>query len=922
MTEAVREDGRLALPAQLSSFVGREAELDEIGELLRTHRLVTLTGAGGTGKTRLALQVAAMHAAGQGDRVWWVDLAPLSDPSLVPAALAATLGIPEPREPIVDTVAARLAGSSALVLLDNCEHVLGTCTALVAHLVRSCDGVTVLATSRELLGVAGEMRYPVPPLDLPEDGAEASSEAVRLFVDRARAARPGFELTTQNTPAVTEICRRLDGIPLAIELAAARTRHLAVAEIAEGLSDRFRLLVGSAATALPRQRTLEGSVDWSHDLLDEKERTVFRRLGVFPGTFAVAAAAPVCAGGDIDEGDVLDLVSALVDRSLVQVADDGGPRTRYRLLETMRDYARRKLTDAGESDAARDRHLAWCVEFADAAAAGLAGEGALPWLAQIDAELANLRAALDWSSTAAYPDAGLRIVASLTLYWFTRGELSVGRARLEATLARGDDGPHRADALSALCHVAYRAGAMDDAARLGDEAIAIARRIGDAGLLGRALHFRAWVRFWGEADRAGAWHDFEEAEGLLREAGDRLFLGLDLAVLAWSYVDTTRAPHARALLEEGLQLTHGSGSPHAYGLFALGWLDNLEGSIDDAVRSLAECVRVADEAGDRYIELIARSVLAMRSVDDGCHDDAGHQCDTGLSLAVEHRIPAGEAAMRFAVAVLRLASGDLDAAEAELEAARRRTPMPWFEAVVLGAQSQLALTRSNEADARVRAEEALRLGRAHDSVLAVWPALAALASIAARAGDFRRAEDLLHEALELVAVAGYRPIIRNLLATLAGVVAAQDGFEEATRVLAAARAQWQRGEGDDGAVALLMPPRGPQFDAMRGVLGADAFATVWAEGAAMSLDEAVAYARRGRGPRKRPTYGWKSLTPTEHKVAELVAEGLTNPQIGERMFISPRTVQTHLAHVFAKLQISSRAELASVVTKHALDGAT
>lgn len=905
------------LPAQVSSFVGRDAEFRDIGTLIQAHRLVTLTGAGGAGKTRLALHAAALHAAAHPDGVWWVDLAALTDPALVPAAVAAALGIPEPRDPIGETIAARLAGRRAMILLDNCEHLIGACSTLVAHLVRSCEGLKVLATSRELLGVTGEIRYPVPPLTLPVDGAEETSEAVQLFVDRARAARPGFELTPSNTPAVAEICRRVDGIPLAIELAAARTRHLAVADIATGLSDRFRLLVGSPSAALPRQRTLEGSVDWSHDLLGPRDRAVFRRLGVFAGTFTLDAATHVCSGGDVGAGEVVDAVSALVDRSLLQVADDSGPSTRYRLLETMRDYARRKLADAGESDVTRDRHLAWCVAFAGDAGAGLAGADAPSWLARVDAELADVRAALDWSAAAADADAGMRIVASLTLYWFTRSELSVGRARLEATVARGDDDVVRAEALGALCHVAYRAGAMDDAARLGDEAITIARRLGDARVLGRALHFRAWVRFWGEADRPGAWRDFEDAERLLRQSGDALFLGLDLAMLAWSYVDTTRAGRVRPLLEDALKLTHGS-APHAYGLFALGWLDNLEGSIDAGVGVLRECVRVADECGDHYIALIARSVLAIRAVDDGSLDEAAEQCTTGLALALEHRIPAGEASMRFAVALLRLAEGDLDGAEVDLEAARSRTPMPWFEAVVLGSQAQLALTRSRPDQARARAEEALRLGRAHDSVLAVWPALAALASIEAGAGDTGRAEDLVHEALDLVSAAGYRPVVRNLLRTLAGVVAAQDRVEEATRLLASARARLHEGEGDDGAVALLMPPAGPGIDALRGALGAEAFTAAWAEGASMSLDEAVAYARRGRGRRKRPAYGWRSLTPTEHKVVELVAEGLTNPQIGQRMFISRRTVQTHLAHVFTKLHISTRAELAAVATKHAL----
>ena len=910
------------LPAQLSSFVGRAREVDEIADLVRRHRLVTLTGAGGSGKTRLALHVADAVAGEHPDGVWWADLAPLTDASLVPAAVAAALGIPEPREPIIETLARRLDGRRALVLLDNCEHLIDACATIAAQLVRSCDALAVLATSRELLGVTGETRYPVPPLALPEEGAEAESEAVRLFVDRAQAARPGFELSAETTPAVAEICRRLDGIPLAIELAAARTRHLGVAEIADGLTDRFRLLVGNANAALPRQRTLEGSVDWSHDLLPARERAVFRRLGVFAGTFTLAAAEAVCAGGEVSEADVLDALSALVDRSLVQVADDAGPRTRYRLLETMRDYARHKLADAGEADDTRERHLAWCVAFVEEAAAGLAGEAASTWLAQVDAELPNVRAALDWSTTAADPDAGVRIVGSLTLYWFNRSELTVGRSRLEATLARGADGPHRASALSALCHVAYRAGAMEDAARLGDEAIAIARRLEDPLVLGRALHFRAWVRFWGEADRAGAWRDFEEAEGLFRQAGDSLFLGLNLCVLGWFYVDTTRAPQARALLEEGLALLPASGALRAYGLFALGWLDDLQGNDDARDRRLQECVRIADDAGDRYIELIARSVLALQAIEDHRYDDAREQCEIGLTRALEHRLPQGEAGLRSAIATLRLVGGDLDAAGAEYELAGSRTPMPWFVALVQGAQAQLALAQSRASDARATAEDALRLGRAHDSVLAMWPALSALAAIAAGEGDLHRAEDLLHDALDLGATAGYVPVVRGTLKRLAGIVAAQDRGEEATRLLAAAAAMGNKHAGDDFAWWLFAAASTPEAERLRDALGVEAFDTAWTEGAAMSLDEAVDYARRGRGQRRRPTHGWPSLTPTERKVVALVAEGLTNPQIGQRLFISRRTVQTHLAHVFAKLHVSTRTELATAATMHAIGDAT
>ena len=305
------------LPVPLTSFVGRDAEIDAVCTLVGESRLVTLTGAGGCGKTRLALAVAAGVADEHPDGICWVDLAPLSDASLVPAALAGVLGVPEsPMEPITDTVVGYLSRRRALVGLDNCEHLIEACAALAATLIEDCAGVTVLATSRELLGLAGEKAWAVPPLSLPDDGVFATSESVQLFVDRARSSRPNFALTDENVPTVAEICIRLDGIPLAIELAAARTRLLTVGEIAEGLADRFHLLTGGGRSALPRQRTLEGSVDWSHDLLDRSEQAVFRRLAVFAGGFTLNEAEAVCASNEITAQRVLDLLSTLVDRSL------------------------------------------------------------------------------------------------------------------------------------------------------------------------------------------------------------------------------------------------------------------------------------------------------------------------------------------------------------------------------------------------------------------------------------------------------------------------------------------------------------------------------------------------------------------------------------------------------------------------------
>ena len=435
------------LPAQVTSFVGRERELAEVARLLAATRLLTLTGTGGTGKTRLALQAAAAGLGADGppsgapdgwpdgwpypDGVWFVDLAPLAEDTLVPATALAALGAAAlPGQPAASRLVEHLRTRRALLVLDNCEHVLEAAARLADAVLRGCPGVRVLATSRELLGLAGETAWRVPSLDLPDPddapGAAAleASGAGRLFLERARAAQPAFEITDANAPAVAEVCRRLDGIPLALELAAARVRVLTPEQLAARLGDRFRLLTGGGRTALRRQQTLQATVDWSHDLLAEPERALFRRLAVFPGGAtggfplegAEAVGAGDGAGAPVEAADVLDLLTGLVDKSLV-LAEARGAEERYRLLETLRQYAEERLLQAGEAAAARDRHAAWCLALGRAVAAARAA-GAHPLVSpagrRLRAERESVRAALAWwaADPAAAP-AGLELLAAV-----------------------------------------------------------------------------------------------------------------------------------------------------------------------------------------------------------------------------------------------------------------------------------------------------------------------------------------------------------------------------------------------------------------------------------------------------------------------------------------------------------------------------
>ncbi len=391
------------LPLALSSFIGREKELAEIEKLLADHRLLTLTGPGGCGKTRLALKAAFEVAEGFEDGAWWVGLASLSDPDIVPQAVAQALSVREaPGRSLNDALVEHLTPRKSLLILDNCEHLVEGCAGLVDALLRSCPNLKILATSREFLGVGGEVVWATPPLSVPDDHdaplpeALLRDDAAKLFVERARSVAPAFALTEQNASALARLCRRLDGMPLAIELAAARARVLSVSQIAERLDDRFRLLKSESRTVDPRQRTLRATMDWSHDPLADDERVLFRRLSVFAGGFALEAAEQVCAGEGIERVDVLDLLSRLVDKSLV-VAEERGGEARYRLLETVRQYGEEKLDESTEEAAATSRHHAgYFLELAEAAEPAMLMPGQEAWMARLELEHDNLRAALGW----------------------------------------------------------------------------------------------------------------------------------------------------------------------------------------------------------------------------------------------------------------------------------------------------------------------------------------------------------------------------------------------------------------------------------------------------------------------------------------------------------------------------------------------
>jgi predicted ATPase/class 3 adenylate cyclase len=472
------------LPVQLTNFVGRGAQMTDLEKLLVDNRLVTLTGAGGAGKTRLAVEIAARIAAEFGDGVWYVDLAPITDPGVVAVAVTRAFGLPDqPGRSTMDTLLRFVRDRQMLVVLDNCEHLLDASAELIVALLGAAPGLTLLATSREPIGVAGEVSWRVPSLSL-------AHEAIELFVDRARRARPDFAVEDDNASAVGEICRRLDGMPLAIELAAARVRALSPAEILEGLHDRFRLLTGGARTAVCRQQTLHASVDWSHALLTEPERAVFRRLAVFLGGFDLDAAQAVAGGGDVQRFQVLDQLTQLVDKSLV-VAENASGRTRYRLLETVRQYALEKLAESGEADTVRVLHRDHYTALA-ALLDAPARTGHEQRLEQAEAEMDNLRIAFVWSLENSDIELALALASSLQPLWFNRGRIREGLAWLDAALTGGD--AHHLEAADAVRARALADKAVLDAVvglRFGmdqaQQAVEIARELDDPALLARAL---------------------------------------------------------------------------------------------------------------------------------------------------------------------------------------------------------------------------------------------------------------------------------------------------------------------------------------------------------------------------------------------------------------------------------------------------
>ena len=900
------------LPAPLTRFVGREAELAESAALLGEARLLTLTGSGGAGKTRLALRLASAVAEDFPDGVWFIDLSSVSDSEFVLDRVALSLQIKEPGrgKTLAEAVGHYLARRQALLVLDNCEHVVESAAVVAAGLLAAAPALKIVATSREPLGVGGEVTWAVPPL--------SEADGVELFSDRARRARPQFRLRPEDADAVRSICRRLDGLPLAIELAAARTRALAPTRIAAHLRDHFRVLPRGPRTAPGRQATLRASFEWSHGLLTEAERALLRQLSAFAGGFDLEAALSVCPAASVE------LLAALADRSLITVDDrSGGAEPRYRMLETIREFAAERLAEAGEVDLVHGRHRDHYLALAEAAEPKLLSPEEDLWRARLGKEQDNLRAALAWSRDQGDVEALARMVLAMYAFWVIPGRITEFRIWAAATVERaGDLSPGvRARILLFQCLLAVLTGrSLGEVPAMANEALALARAGGERREEALALLMLGLVA--GALGGAEAMRPyFEEGLPLARSTGfvlGELFWLTMFVTLRWFQSDPDET---RRLAQEAIVATKSMDRHHRLdGLAWAGVTALVQGRLADAAQLLETVVADGRETNDiNYVSGL--QFLAMVAVFRG--DFAGTRARLAESLAAAETMEAEardtigvDGLSRFVLGWMQLACGEAAQAKDGLKPladALRSFLLPRWAALplVLLAEARLALGALEEAAANL--EEATTLARAGALTWLLGRAGRVRAELRVREGNLEEAESLALEALSHAHAAGDQLGLVDALDLLARLAALQDSHKEATRLWAAANSQ--RSELGYVRFPVEQAPYDAAIVRAKEAIGADEFAAAWDEGAKLSADDAIAYAARGRGERKRPATGWASLTPAELEVVRLVVQHLSNPDIAARLFVSRATVKTHLVHIFSKLNIDSRSELAAEAVK-------
>lgn len=747
------------LPTVWTSFVGRGQELDEVTQLLSSSRLITLSGAAGCGKSRLALRAARAVSDHYADGAHWIEFARLAEPALVPQTTAKALRIPEQaNRPALERLCDALQDRDLLLVLDNCEHLLEACAQFVERLLSATD-VSILATSREPLSVRGEKLYPVDPLSLPPSsfppddvGGIAQFDAIRLFVERARATVPAFELTADNASVIADICRQLDGIPLAIELASARLNVLTSEQIAARLDDQFALLPEATHITYSHHDTLRAAIAWSYDMLSTPEQVVLRRLSVFAGGCTLKTAETVSAGNGVEREQMLELLSSLVNKSLVVAKTLQRGKARYSLLESIRQYAQEKLIASGEEPAIRDRHLQYFVEVAEETEPKLKGEFQQLWLNWLEGDYDNIRAALTWSLESDQIEDGLRIAIAIYQFWTVRGYMEEGAAWLKRLLAQVNEDISALVHANALAYAAFLAEFRGDSAAqmvYGKKAAALAEALGDEETPALAWTLKAQA-FGARAadDEETGFALYKQIVQLYRELGDRYNLGETLTTCGIAAMSLGNYDDARAMLEEALPLVREAGEP-----YSIAMLLNFSGD-------LARCEQTYARAKHAYEE----SIFLLRDLDAECQlasvlHNLGHTClhldnvdrardlfDESMALQqAQHNTPGiGECLIGFAGLAI---SEELPAAGARLLAAAvalggERVTTAW-EATRLEYEEYLQRARAGLTEETFQAEQAA--GRTLSLEQAVAYAQEVGDEAAQKATAARRAREKLDE---------------------------------------------------------------------------------------------------------------------------------------------------------------------------------
>ena len=910
------------LPLQLSRMIGRAKELDEINDLVKKNRLVSLVGTGGIGKSRLSIQAGFALLDDFPNGTWLVELAPNSDPSLVPRVILTTLGLIEqagrsPLEILIDF----LRSKQAMLILDNCEHLIKVCAQLAQDLLYSCPDLHILATSREALGIPGETLYLVPPLTTPDPlhttlDTLPHYEAAQLFIERARSASAGFELTEENLSAITQICYHLDGIPLAIELAAARVRLLRVEEIAARLAerDRFRLLTGGARTALPRHQTLQALIDWSYDLLSESERVLLRRLSVFAGDWTLEAAEHVTSATGSETlpdtrseilslFDVLDLLTSLVNKSLITVENKPGQETRYSMLETIRQYASEKLWQAGEGELLRRRHLAYYVDLAERAEPNLRAPDMVLWLDRLEAEHENIRSALEWGLEGDI-EAELRLASALLWFWHIRGHKNEGVEWLERALSieamDHDIQPrtsHRArirgKALNASGSLMVMNHELGRASGRLEESLALFKELGPEGKQGMAYALLRLASVSSARDRAKdmlqqslTWFreigdkfgvaetlmqlsgvvqttDYKQAElfikeqlALRREIGDQDGIAVALAGLADLALSQDDYGQAIHLYEESLARYHTVKNLGALSITfgSFGDLFFWQGDYQRATKTYEEALAFAQELGYRFHIAFYYYSLGILAWFRGEYSQAMHQVSSGQSIFrdIGHHWQA--VCSLHTLGDIALAEGDEERAarwyEDEL-AFSQEVGLEPPQIFALAGLGNVARAKGNYDLACKQYEESLRKSREADIKQATFCSLYGLGRVAQSRGDYDMARAFYAEVLELqkrrvsplfnwTGQKTYSTTVSYPLEALAILASSQNQMERAAHLMGAAENLYTPLRYEMSSKERTAHDE--VIVAARAALGEKAFSLAYTEGSTMSVDEARTYA--------------------------------------------------------------------------------